>query len=508
MQKKISLLCVLLLALVGTVFAQEFEFSDISAKITVPEGYTVLQKNALEQYKDLIETAHYTVEELRADFEARGVLLQAWKEDTIFEVSAVQNEQSKNIFDVDRQDETIRGAYRVGFFPRNIYVSEGYTYKSAGWKNFGKNVGRFLVAQYTKDNNGIKEYTAFERRTIKNGYEIAISMKAVNRNVTNKENVALNKIFKTFGFTKTEEMSEEASAAIVLKNTPPKESKYSKIEISGQAAQGVEFTAAVMSLGAKEPELLKTTADSKNKFSLPISLPKQGVYLITLTANQEGEELGEWAFPVTYREGLLSVSFQKEPEGVITEDNYRIQGTAEPGANIQVLLNNQTVGNRRTNNEGKFIIPLDTKEAGEYEVVLVFTKKDLQSRRFKFTFTREVSAEQQNLRLAKTAINVPYSNLKNTGGKYVGRVIKFNVYVADVTAYENQFILHTAFIKNGDKLSQYAYILSDTQVSDFYLNRRIQGVAEFLGLSSELASVTLPEAESNVPVFKLITINE
>lgn len=507
MKTKLILLSVLLILFTGAALAAEYGFSSIHASINIPEEYTVLQLNNLEHNEAFLKEKNLSVEQVTADFEARGVLLQAWKGDTILEVNAVQNENSKLIFDVDRQSEEVRGGWRTSFFPRNEYVDKGYEYKSSTWKNFGKNVGRFLIQKYSHNVNGIKDYSAFSRRTIKNGYEIAVEMKVFNRNVTTPDNTALNKIFKSFVFTRTEEMSATAAARVNITKIPPTESKDRKIEIAGEAEEGIEFTAAVMSLGAEEPQIVRAQASNKNKFSIPVTFSKQGVYLITLNATSKGEEIGEWAFPVTYREGLLSVDINEVPD-VVTTDETKIRGTAEAGATIQVLMNDKTIGNKRVNREGKFVITLNTKEEGSYEVVLVFNKKDLKTRRFKLAFTRKVSQEQSVDRMVSVALSATYPNLMKVGDKFLNKNIKFTAHVESIEEKENGTVVKLAYTKKNNRLSNYAFLISESSLSQDLVGRKISGVAEFLGLSDVVTLNLDLQSDTGIPILKLVTLNE
>lgn len=507
MKTKLLLVSILFCMLAGVAFATEYNFASIHATITIPEDYTVLQLNNLEHREDLISAKNLNIEDIKTDFETRGVLLQAWKDDTILEVSAVKNDRSNLIFDVDKQSEEVRGGWRTSFYPKNEYLDQGYDYKSSAWKNFGKNVGRFLVQKYTHTVNGIKDYNAFARRTIKNGFEITVEMKALNRNVVTLDNTNLNKIFKTFVFTKTEDLSGAASARVNITKYPLSESKDRKVEIAGEAEQGVEFTAAVMSLGAQEPIIIKAEANNKNRFSIPITFSKQGVYLITLNATNNGEEIGEWAFPVTYREGLLAVDINEVPE-FITTDEYKIRGTAEPGASIQILMNDKTIGNKRVTREGKFVITLDTKAEGYYEVVLVFDKRDLKTRRFKLSFTRKMSEEESTEKLIIASLTASYTNLLKKSENYINKNVKFTAYVESIDEQDNGNVIKIAYSKKNNQYLNYAFLITESNLSPDIVGKKIGGVAEFLGLTNEIILNLELQSDSEIPILKLVQLNE
>ena len=495
----------LLLTSIGVANAENYSFENIFASVDIPEDYTVLLPKNLHVMQDFIETLGTTPEELSADFNLKGILLQAWskEKDSRLEISAVETDRSKLVFDVDRQTEQVRGEYRTSYFPNNIY--EGYEYKSSNWKNFGDNVGRFLVLEYNHYSNEIKAYTGYARKTIKNGYEISVDYKALNRKATNKDNKALNKIFKSWKFNLTQELSEVADAGINITKIPSEETKNRNIEIAGNAKEGVNFTAVVMSLGASEPDIIKTTANEKNKFSLPITFKKQGVFLITVTANKDGKELGEWAYPVTYKEGLLSVKFAAETPEKVYEDSYKIRGTGEPGAAIQVMLNNKTISNKSVDRDGKFIVPINTKQEGDYEVVLVFTKRNLETRRFKFNFTREISEEEQLEKIIKKAVNATYGNLTRGNEKFKDQAIRFNGYLAEIINMDDSYLLKIAYNKNNKNLSSFVYVQSETTLPEEQIGRRVRGVATLLGFSDDVLVGKAQSSIENLPYLKLIS---
>lgn len=495
----------LLVTIIGVANAESYSFDNIHASVDIPEGYTVLVSNNLHVMQAFVESLGTTPEELATDFSLNGVLLQAWTEDkkSCIEISAKETERSKFIFDVDKQTEEVRGEYRTSYFPHNSYQS--YEYKSSNWKNFGDKVGRFLILEYSHYKDDKKDFSGFARKTIKNGYEISIDYKAIDRKAVNKDNKALNKIFNSWKFNLTQELSEVANSGINITKIPPEESKSRTVEISGNAKAGVEFTTVVMSLGSSEPDIINTSANEKNKFTIPITFKKQGVFLITMTASYEGNELGEWAYPVTYREGLLSVKFAAETPEKVYEDTYKIRGTGEPGAKIQVMLNNKTISNKGIDREGKFVVPINTKQEGDYEVVLVFTKKNLETRRFKFNFTREISEEEQIAKVIKKAVNATYGNLTKANEKFIGKAIRFNGHLAEVIEGDNSYLLKIAYQKNGDKMKSFVYVQSDTSLPEEQIGRRVRGVAELVGFSDDALLDSYFSGLENLPYLKLIS---
>ncbi|NMD37575.1 MAG: hypothetical protein GYA87_02705 [Christensenellaceae bacterium] len=506
--KVLFLSLAVILCLVGfaaNAQAQEYVFGKINAAITIPDDYTVITENTIDAASQWLLTNEKTKEAVLDDFAVRGVLLQAWNEkgDACLEVTAVKDETSEMIFDVDEQSSDARGAWRVSFYPKNLYEDQGFSYKSSNWKNMGGDIGRFLVLKYNHETDGVRDYSAHSRKTIKNGFIISIDMKVFGRNLTTQDNTALNKIWKTWRFTKIEPLTNVAKAKISLTDSPLKETKSRKVSIAGNATEGVEFTAVVMSLSSTNPDIIKVTADKRNKFEIPIIFAQQGVYLITVTANYNGEELIEWAFPVTFRETLLAVDFSAEVPTVVTTDELKIRGAGEPGAQIQILMNDKPLANKRITSEGKFSLTFDTSKEGDYTIVLVFSKKGLQNRRFKFDFKREQTLEQKNQIIIDASVKPTYKGLLENIDKYKGKLIYSQVYITNIQNINSQNVLTVAYSKKGEEYADIAYVISDTEISDDLLNNTVDIYSEYLGLANEGLLLQNNEIADNIPLLKL-----
>ena len=159
------LLCAVLVCV--PAMAEVYVFDDLYASMDVPDTYIVLTDQNLSNYEQWLASRGTTMEEVQADFEKRGVLLQAWSEEnsTCFELRAKQDQRSQLIFDVNEQTTTTRGQYRTSHYPNNEYP--GYDFSASEWKNTDE--GRFLILRYNRKDNGEILYRGFMRRTIRNG---------------------------------------------------------------------------------------------------------------------------------------------------------------------------------------------------------------------------------------------------------------------------------------------------------------------------------------------------
>ncbi|MDD3410191.1 MAG: hypothetical protein PHY12_05205 [Eubacteriales bacterium] len=486
----VLLLAVLTLLAVGAACAETYVFDDIRGTMEIPDTYVVLTPSNLTTYDEWLQSRGSSAEKLASDMSARGVLVQAWSSeyDMCFELTAVQNDQSKSLWDVNEQSTAVRGDYRLSHYPDNAYLAQGIDFSSADWKNTPN--GRFLVLRYVARESGQVDHRGLMRRTIRNGYEITFDMQIYGRNVTNKDNTELNKIWESFSFVEILPLPPAASAKINVTGAPPTETNSASFNFEGTASQGVKLTAVVMGLNYPDPILSEVEVGKNGKFKLPIKLPKEGVFLITVTADYQGETVAELAYPVTYQRTLLTVNFTTEVPEVITSDLLSILGTGEPGATIQVFINGESAFSKKVTAAGKFKVEIDTKSEGSYEVVLAFSKKTLADRRFTFKFTRDWSQTDMLRKLSSESISPAYATLVKKIDGYDGRTLEYKAYVADISQSGSDWIVKMAM---GQKKGEYTNIFLVTCSDEPALT-----VGERVIVYGTCAGMSLPSEDSEV----------
>jgi len=494
------LLCVLLL-ICAPAMAEVYVFDELYASMDVPDTYVVLTEKNLTNYAQWLAARGSTMEDVQADFAKRGVLLQAWSEagDVCFELRAVQDQRSQLIFDVNEQTTTTRGQYRTSHYPNNEYP--GYDFSASEWKNTDE--GRFLVLRYNRKDNGEILYRGFMRRTIRNGYEIDFDLQVYGRSVTNKDNAALNKIWETFHFIEVLDLPPVAAAKINIIEAPPEETNEQQFEIEGTAEEGVKLTAVTMGLSYPEPIVSEVVVGKNEKFALPIDMPREGVFLITLTGEYQDEEIVELAYPVTYQRTLLAVNFNTKPADVVTTDEVTIAGRSEPGASIQVFVNGENKFTKKVTSAGKFSFEVDAKEEGQHEVMLVFSKKGLADRRFTLSFSRKWTDEDMMKYFKQQAVNPTYSQLKKNIQKYEGRIIGYRAYLLDVAQSGDEYIITMALSRKNGKYSSIVLVTTDEEPS-FDVGERVMMYGTCEGMSLSTGTAEDDEEEASYPCFALI----
>lgn len=441
--------------------AETHVLDPIYASVDIPEEYVVLTPTNLSTYDKWLEAKRTDADTVKADFEKRGVLLQAWDttKDLVFELRATQDEDTKLVFDVDEQSEDVRRAYRYRHSPDNEY--EGFDFSSAEWKKLNGN--RFLILKYTRRDGGEILYRGFMRRSIQNGYQIDLDMQVYNRATTAKDNTALNKIWESFQFIQELELPPAASAKIDFNKIPAEETNERDFAISGTASEGVRMIAVTMGLNYSEPIVCEDIVGKDGKFELPISIPKEGVFLITVTGEYQDQVVLEKAFPVTYQRTMLSVNFTTVPESVFSGKEVKFAGKAEPGATIQIFVNGENIGKKKSNGEGKFSITVDLNNEESHEVSLVFSKKGLADRRFTYTLTRKYTDADMIRNLKKQASKPSYKKLVSNIDKYQGQILGYNAYITDIAQSGDEYVIQMALAKKNSKYSDFILVTSSEE---------------------------------------------
>ncbi len=485
--------------------AEVYILDSIYSTIDIPETYpVVLRPDNLDVYATWLENRQTDVEELKTDFAKRGVMMQCWAEDgqTCLEITAVQSIYTNSVFDVNRQNEDMRATYRLSHYPRNEYLGEGYDFSSSSWTKLDGD--RFLALKYIKRDGGEVLHRGFMRRTIYNGYQITLDMQVYGRSATDKDNSALNKIWKTMSFVETLPLPAVASAKINLTSTPPEETNQKEFHIKGTAAPGVEFAAVVMGMSYDGSILYEDTADKSGKFDIPVELPKEGVFLITFFAEFEGEEVMELAYPVTYQRMLLMVNPDTEIPKELTSDDLVISGDSVAGASIQIFLDGQSVATKRVTGEGRFKFTVEVAEEGPHELVLVFSKKGLSDRRLTYTINRKWTDGDMLNYLQKQSIKPTYANLVKKSADYEGSIVGTKAYLLSATQNGDEWLIRMALAKDKGKYKNEIVVISHEEPT-FATDERVMMYGTYSGLSLSISGDETEQAsEANLPCFELL----
>ena len=501
------LMAVCCLLMCAGAAAEPLTFDTIGASCEIPDSFILLLPDNLQLHQEWLTNHDTSEEDLLAEWTERGVLAQAWTADgdTCIEITAVQDEDAEQYFDVDQQDAAMRSTYRAGYLKNsNAWKDLGYTIQSAEWKKTAQ-YGRFLMLKYKRTVDG-QTYRGYARRTIRNGYTITVDVKVFDRGLKNADLKVIDNLMNTWRFDKVLSKPIDVVSEVRFTSEPPLETNTGKFTIEGTCDAGLRLVAVAMRMSSPDPLLYEATANAKGKFSINVKLPQEGVWLISLTVMNGDSEVGDHVFePTTYSKLLLPVNFDHPlPEEVIDGDKLVISGTTMKQTSIQCIVSGAVNFNKqiRTNNSGKFSFSIDTAAEGEYDIVLTFTKKGLDIRRFTSVATRTVTAEDLIARAKTSAIKPAYATLVKKLGGYTGKIMRYDLYVTSVTQVGSEWIMFMAMNQNKD--GSYKNIVVVTTPNE--PNLSIDSKHTVYGTCTGSYSVENEEGNTIYPCFSLISM--
>ena len=423
----------------------EFELKPCSGKMALDENtYIVLTPDNLADHPDLLRNIQKTKDELLADWEARGVQLQAWtkKLDTCLEVIVIQDEESQQFYDLEQQGKAARNEYlNLHRVSNKKYIQLGYTFTDLKWKK-QKLGGNFLTFEYKRlTDAGLCR--GLMRKTVRNGWSVILDYQVFNRLPRKSDTDYLNRIANTVQFEVVEPQpvdtsssapsadgsEETAGEAVVsgamsnlLKITvpPPAETNTDNFTIEGSATPGGHLIGVAMRWSAATPLKFTTDATKAGNFKLKVTLPDEGVWLVTLNL---------------------------EVNGKIVDIQCIVGNTAAPDHPY-----NETV---RTNGTGKFKFKVPTAAEGTYDFTLVFSKKNYDTKRLTYTAVRTLSEQEIAAKSTAKAIHPGYATLNKKLETYIGQTMVYKAHIVSVEQNGEDWIITAALKKNKKGYSDF-----------------------------------------------------
>ncbi|MBR6029427.1 MAG: hypothetical protein IKP40_10090 [Clostridia bacterium] len=464
------LMAAVLLCAVTAASALPAVMSAISASCDLPEGYLVLEAGHLDEQEAWLTAHGYTVSGLEAEFTERGVQVQAWSKDldVCIEITAVQDDDAARIQDIDALTSSERNTYRLGYLKNRTGQEQGYNWVSAEWKKTSQ--GRFLMLRYTRTAS-TGSYVGYARRTIKNGLTITIDYQVYGRKLKGTDNTALTKIMTSWTFsasysgtsattvtrpTGTDDGSGTATqrlavtgevSATVFETLPPSETSSGEFTVKGRGTAGLTVVGTLMRVSSLEPQHVETVIPRSGKFSLPVKLTTEGVWLMTATVYNGDVIVEEKVFnTTTYQKTLLIVNFDSELPTQLVGDTLTISGTTMGATTVQCMVSGAVTYSKqiKTNNSGKFNFKISTAEEGDYVITVVFSKKNYSTRRYQANVSRTLTAEDLRDRAVSDAIKPGYSVLMANLESYTGRTMTYNLYITEIAQAGDQWAVFTA----------------------------------------------------------------
>lgn len=463
MRKLLLSLLLVSLLFISSALCETYVFPQINAAVDLPSNTyeLVLTPGNLSEH-----TAYLTAQNMDYDatlnaFESEGVLLKALDTDggRTLVITALADVDAQTYFDLNKQDDDMRREFRVSHTDGSGYGVLGYTYSSAAWKNYNGTLQRFLQTKYTLHRDGIQVCAGYQRRTIRNGYTITLDMQVEGRSAKDADNTALEKVLKAFSFTEILPMPE-LPIKLSLTSAPPTETDSDTFTVKGKSAKNAAITVTVISLGNAGSRSFTKSADANGSFSVKTTLPAQGTYSVTITAESAGAIPAQRIFATTYQRGLLPVDLHSVP-GETLSDTTVISGETASGAKTTVSVSGP-ITTDKSSTKANFNISVDTSKEGTYTFVVTITKKGLNSRSFSYTATRTYTEAERLEKIRKSAKKIDYSNLKKDSSQ--GKTVGYSGYITQIEeTIANEWVITFALSKSGENYKNILYVIANAE---------------------------------------------
>ena len=481
----VALILFLVACCVSALADTEYALTPCSGKMAIDENvYVVLTPDNLGEHPDLLKNIQKTKEELLADWEARGVQLQAWtkKMDACLEVIVIQDEESQQFYDLERLTRQARDEYRqLHRLSNKKYIQDGYTFYEIEWKK-QKLGGNFLKFSYKRVTEG-GLCRGLMRKTVRNGWSVTLDYQVFDRLPRKSDTDYLNRIANTVQFEVVEPASVDApassssetgdaavqtvvsgSASGLLKITvpPPAETNTETFTIEGSTTPGAHLIGVAMRWSSSTPLKFTTDATKAGNFKLKVTLPEEGVWLVTLNLEVNGAIVAEEVFDTTtFSRTVIPVVMVSDIPEKLSGNELVVSGTTSKGVEIQCIVSNTAAPDHpfndtvRTNGTGKFRFKIPTAAEGTYDFTLVFSKKNYNTKRLTYTAVRSFSDQEKMARSTAKAIHPGYAALNKKLESYVGQTMVYKVHIVEVKQNGDEWIITAALKKNKKGYSDY-----------------------------------------------------
>lgn len=483
----------------------EYSLGTLNAKISLADSYIVLTQDNLSRHPEFLASRNTTEEAVLADWAERGVLIQAWVPDmdACLEIRAARDEDAEIYFNISAQGSQIRANYRASHLKAEKYRSRGYDVKSAEWMKSSAG-DRYLQLKYKRDVNGLITW-GYAEKTVKNGWTLVLDYQVFGRGLRDKDLNSVKKAARTVAFTETMDLPSVTKGTLSFSEVPPTETNTGTFTVEGTTTPGAHLIGVVMKYANPTPKRIETDASEKTgKFKLNIKLEGEGVWLLTLTAEMDGNTIAEHVFePTTYQRTLLPVSLTEPVPEQFENDEFVLTGKTSKGVSIQCIVTGGAKDydkSARTNNTGKFTFRIPTDTQSEYQITLVFQKKNYETRRFTWTANRTLSENDIRNQTRASAVKPAHTTLMRKMESYMGRTMGYKVYITDIQHVGDEYIVTAAMTKTRKGTMKDLIAITTGEKPQFVVGSE----QTFYGKLSGTHEIQSEEDTEQIPSFELL----
>ena len=496
-----KLLFVALFLLLAVVCASaladtEYSLTPAPATVTLKDNRTVVTADTLNEHPELLTAIAMSKDDALADWQSRGVVLQAWSDVkkakySCLEICVLQDAEAAAYPDlVHSSDKAAWRAYEEAMKKSESWNGQGYTFQEIDKNQLTADGNRYLLLKY-KRSSPTGDYRGYMARTVFKNYTIIFDMKVYNQLPTDSNANELYRVIRTLSDSgaeglpavsgssgdgtgeQTAEGGETGAAQVseapklTITQGPPREINTNSFIVEGTTLPGAQVIGVMMkSIGDPIPQRFETIAHAKTgAFKMNVSIPEgeESVWLMTLNVYENAESneiIAEKVFDTTtYKKTLIPFELDEE----VPEQNYNeelvISGTTMKAVDVQCIATDgsgKTIFDKKShpNGTGRFTFKIPMKDEGVYEIAIAVTKKGYDTKRFTYSVERFLTDEARQVQIRKQASRVGYGALTSRMDQYVGKVLTFSVWITGIEKLGDEWVVSVAGAQVGDHYSQ------------------------------------------------------
>ena len=496
-----KLLFVALFLLLAVVCASaladtEYSLTPAPATVTLKDNRTVVTADTLNDHPELLTAIAMSKDDALADWQSRGVVLQAWSDVkkakySCLEICVLQDAEAAAYPDlVHSSDKAAWRAYEEAVKKSESWNGQGYTFQEIDKNQLTADGNRYLLLKY-KRSSPTGDYRGYMARTVFKNYTIIFDMKVYNQLPTDSNANELYRVIRTLSDSgaeglpavsgssgdgtgeQTAEGGETGAAQVseapklTITQGPPREINTNSFIVEGTTLPGAQVIGVMMkSIGDPIPQRFETIAHAKTgAFKMNVSIPEgeESVWLMTLNVYENAESneiIAEKVFDTTtYKKTLIPFELDEE----VPEQNYNeelvISGTTMKAVDVQCIATDgsgKTIFDKKShpNGTGRFTFKIPMKDEGVYEIAIAVTKKGYDTKRFTYSVERFLTDEARQVQIRKQASRVGYGALTSRMDQYVGKVLTFSVWITGIEKLGDEWVVSVAGAQVGDHYSQ------------------------------------------------------
>lgn len=456
---------ILMLSAVPAVAAETpYQLDPVYGRLTLDDEWfaKVLTPPTLEANQEWLSSQGLSLEEVKTRYEEDGVLLEAYDPENsrVLVVTAVQDVNAEEIYDVNLVDEETRRNYRLNHSKDVFYGIQGYRYESATWKNYGGNLGRFLQLKYTLSSEGTIKMRGYQRRTVRNGYTITFDLQVTGRNAKDADAKFVDKIVNRFIFTEIKN-APEGACRLTFSEEPPREVTEDTLTISGKTEANASVSATLISMTDSKTASFSDTANKSGKYSMKIQFPQQGTFTLTVVAVTEDGRTAQKTASIMYQRDYIPFNLNTPIPANLSSNTLEIAGTTANGVTTQLSVTGP-VNIHQSKTGRKFSFTVNTKQEGDYQIVITVSKQGMTPRSITYTANRTLTEAERMERIKSGAQKLKYSAVKNGVSRYAGKTIVMSGYVMDVTPSSTEWVVKMAINRKNGVYTDYIFVICRT----------------------------------------------